>query len=977
MFQVYEQDPEEKDADGEPASYFVGPPVFQNQLFAYLDLDAPTVEKKQEFSNLVLLFNELINHDVFSHDSYMSQLISRGDLNNGGMGPDSAANDKDQKDENADGSFEDSKINDDLTNLLKEIKEGNQLGGNDNNAFNPPSSSQGSSSGQQQQGGSSDKNNHDISKCSRHWQYCYHFPLPSDEASIHDCNQRYVLLYGAGKGKDETSKNVKKLSKDILKLFSKKFSIDVSEGGRVKKHSKNDFLFDTVVQKFQNLSFYDQHSVTHQCGQAVLEMLAAFSNGSANYLPVAEYVAFLLDLTGLARNIQVILDWGIQILKELPGVETQLQDRGSCLTRNYSTTLALYIIGVLRRYHSILILNPSDVTFVFEQLNKIASKPKFPSESGDRDRRTVLDCNSAEWCIISFLYDLSNTCGAIIRTKDKFPELKKLFALQKEPSLSSCSLTDRKFGIDYIANPKKPIDPLTIKLLIESAQNQYNLVCNVLMEVCECNDTDKLNDIAILCCEFTAQCNTLSAEWLGALAAMCYAGDSVGYRDLLAQVSVADQTIYNRLGIFYCILSARQCFHVEAFVLRVAIPSLMRPWDELKVGPVLNESEIGARLSCHLLLKLFKSVDAIQPMFYSMGSPQPMPRPSTHASGIKYSCDRHLLSSAHRSITVGAIIAMLKMLKVLVLGDSESSDKSKSVQNLLGTNMDEDDFGLGMSTLSGGRIENSSLSEFAKHTMKQICSQEWVQDRCLQVPDALLKKGILIDPMLSAQQAQQLLRLICYPSSSADEADNADKKRNGGSGSDTNGLIQKEVITNIMNNLDEWNLRISALEIRLMFLQLSASEANSQEVSRWLDNAAHAIVEMFDLVDKDLENKSEKKPNSSSSSSSKTGETSSTDKYCDGKRKRYISVWMVPYLLKNLKLEKLQTRVLVVAGNVLDNGNWSRGSKTKSYSQKEKTIGHQPFLHLILTCIKELDVDCKVIETNVMMFEVCIKEYSR
>ena len=64
-----------------------------------------------------------------------------------------------------------------------------------------------------------------------------------------------------------------------MKLFSKKSSIDVSDGGKVKKASKNDVIFDNVVQRFQRLSYFDQHTVTHQCGTVAVEMLTAFAAG--------------------------------------------------------------------------------------------------------------------------------------------------------------------------------------------------------------------------------------------------------------------------------------------------------------------------------------------------------------------------------------------------------------------------------------------------------------------------------------------------------------------------------------------------------------------------------------------------------------------------------------------------------------------------------------------------------------------------
>jgi mediator of RNA polymerase II transcription subunit 12 len=69
------------DKDSEEMHASNSPTVYQSQLFQYLDSDSPMLENKQEFSNLVLLFFELICHDVFSHDAYLCQLISRGDLN--------------------------------------------------------------------------------------------------------------------------------------------------------------------------------------------------------------------------------------------------------------------------------------------------------------------------------------------------------------------------------------------------------------------------------------------------------------------------------------------------------------------------------------------------------------------------------------------------------------------------------------------------------------------------------------------------------------------------------------------------------------------------------------------------------------------------------------------------------------------------------------------------------------------------------
>ena len=55
---------------------------------------------------------------------------------------------------------------------------------------------------------------------------------------------------------------------------------------------------------------------------------------------------------------------------------------------------------------------------------------------------------------------------------------------------------------------------------------------------------------------------------------------------------------------------------------------------------------------------------------------------------------------------------------MLLLGDSEDSLQKNITQKRY--NVDDDD-------------DLDKLSDFAKHTLKQICSQEWVHNRCLQV----------------------------------------------------------------------------------------------------------------------------------------------------------------------------------------------------------------------------------------------------
>jgi mediator of RNA polymerase II transcription subunit 12 len=56
---------------------------------------------------------------------------------------------------------------------------------------------------------------------------------------------------------------------------------------------------------------------------------------------------------------------------------------------------------------------------------------------------------------------------------------------------------------------------------------------------------------------------------------------------------------------------------------------------------------------------------------------------------------------------------------------------------------------------TSGTMETAAgLSDFAQHVLRQICSQEWVLERCLQNPEELCHTDMLLDSMLTPKQVR-------------------------------------------------------------------------------------------------------------------------------------------------------------------------------------------------------------------------------
>uniref|UniRef100_A0A663MCW4 Mediator complex subunit 12L n=1 Tax=Athene cunicularia TaxID=194338 RepID=A0A663MCW4_ATHCN len=918
-------------------------PVFQNVLLRFLDTQAPSLSdpnsdhEKTEFVNLVLLFSEFTRHDVFSHDAYMCTLISRGDLSitattrprspNGETVDEHYSKDHDVKLEVTLHA-----VSPAFGTVLLNIDFHRSVSISDKTEMFPPH-------GQPQEmllvaqswllfiavwaawvgflQMGAEKKKRDFTRV---WSF-------QDESSSHECNQRMILLYGVGKERDEARHQLKKITKDILKILNKKSTTEMDsglplvpapalpqklrllligdEGQKARKTKQEAFpTLETVFTKLQQLSYFDQHQVTSQISSNVLEQITSFASGTSYHLPLAHHIQLIFDLMEPALNINGLIDFAIQLLNELSVVEAELLLKSSSLAGSYTTGLCVCIVAVLRRYHACLILNAEQTAQVFEGLCGVVKHVVNPSE-----------CSSPERCILAYLYDLYVSCSHL---RSKFGDLfssacskvKQTIYSNVQPSNSNL-LWDPEFMLDFIENPSAHSINYSMlgKILSDNAANRYSFVCNALMNVCMGHqDAGRINDIANLCAELTACCTVLSSEWLGVVKALCCSSNHVwGFNDLLCSVDVSDLSFHDSLATFIAILIARQCFSLEDVVQHVALPSL------LAAACGDPDAEPGARMTCRLLLHLFRTP---QVCLFPQGTGKLFP-------GIRSSCDRHLLAAAHNSIEVGAVFAVLKA--ILMLGKIISlKSEDFHMRGLLDELNEDEIWGSSHTLKSCGKavsIETASLSEYARYVLRTICQQEWVGEHCLKEPERLCTdKDLILDPVLSNKQAQKLLQLICYPHGIKEctEGDNP----------------QRQHIKRILQNLDQWTLRQSWLELQLMIKQC---------MKDLLDNIAKATIEVFQQS-ADLNNNSSNSVHPSYSRCIVSSE--------------WRGVWLVAPLIAKLPTS-VQGRVLKAAGEELEKGqHLGSSSKKERDRQKQKSmslLSQQPFLSLVLTCLKGQD----------------------
>ncbi|KAL1242077.1 Mediator of RNA polymerase II transcription subunit 12-like protein [Trichinella spiralis] len=677
---------------------------FQKSLFNYLHNQAPNLGEMcssseiKPFTNLILLFSRLIESDIFSHDQYVSTLVSSGDLIPNGANIFHPL----QNQCSSSSSAVENVSNTQSAVLMSSNFFSEQFKPIENVDFNYFKDSDESKLDfdriidfADKKATSSDTDSCSskrVPKLSKHYFNVLHFPVPQDDQYRHECNQRQLLLFGSNSDQYSRKHILKKLTKELNKLWSKKTSAELTTTGliRVRKIIDSESLC-SLSRKIRNLVFYDQFAVMDCCCDAGIAQFNSFISGQSNCLPTLENFDFLLGLLEESSNFISLVEFVEAIICLLPKLEAQIVERNfqcaNSLTLHWSRSCATFgAVCCFMSLHADLYLNSRDC---IQRCLCVETKP-----SCCNDLRTLL-ADVSQDIMLDVLFQESDLV----------------------------------------------IEPNLIQRLVENANLCYAFAIVAVKALCGLSgDTERLFNLVLFCADVTALCPNLNADWLAVFKILCCPFNSSQDQsscDSLLNIDVSDHRCYQPLTVLVITLISRMCIRLEDFILHVAMPSLLPLWKHAGSAKVEKGSEASAKLTLHLLGKIL--------LFFDYQGPK-------NALPAKTKGELSLICSSVDGMVPDAILTLL--IAILMLDDSKVQElKSKEnfdTKRSAAKQFVEED------TNTAG---NSDIGSTAIQLLELICRQEWTKRKFLHSTDLFDPKRLL-NPLVNQTQAQRLLRMI-------------------------------------------------------------------------------------------------------------------------------------------------------------------------------------------------------------------------
>ncbi|KRX61890.1 Mediator of RNA polymerase II transcription subunit 12-like protein [Trichinella sp. T9] len=888
---------------------------FQKSLFNYLHNQAPNLGEMcssseiKPFTNLILLFSRLIESDIFSHDQYVSTLVSSGDLIPNG------ANIFYPLQNQCSSAAVENVSNTQPAVLMSSNFFSEQFKPIENVDFNYFKDSDESKLDfdriidfADKKAMSSDTDSCSskrVPKLSKHYFNVLHFPVPQDDQYRHECNQRQLLLFGSNSDQYSRKHILKKLTKELNKLWSKKTSAELTTTGliRVRKIIDSESLC-SLSRKIQNLVFYDQFAVMDCCCDAGIAQFNSFISGQSNCLPTLENFDFLLGLLEESSNFISLVEFVEAIICLLPKLEAQIVERNFQCANSLTLQYAVCMVGYMRKHHCYFIQLESVMCNIWRSLLLYVKS------------KTVVNSFSAERCVWVYLHDLYQCCSYIrslhadlyLNSRDC---IQRCLCVETKPSCCNDLRTlladvSQDIMLDVLFQESDlVIEPNLIQRLVENANLCYAFAIVAVKALCGLSgDTERLFNLVLFCADVTALCPNLNADWLAVFKILCCPFNSSQDQsscDSLLNIDVSDHQCYQPLTVLVITLISRMCIRLEDFILHVAMPSLLPLWKHAGSAKVEKGSEASAKLTLHLLGKIL--------LFFDYQGPK-------NALPAKTKGELSLICSSVDGMVPDAILTLL--IAILMLDDSKVQElKSKEnfdTKRSAAKQFVEED------TNTAG---NSDIGSTAIQLLELICRQEWTKRKFLHSTDLFDPKRLL-NPLVNQTQAQRLLRMITRSDSEIllKKFDSCTTK--------------KELISKVLDSLTIMNLWVSQMDLQLLLKQVANSQSESLHL---VDTIAKSCMEVF-------------QPQATLAFGEPSDDKDENAYLNASSFDEIAPYWLVAPLISRLP-SFVQGRVLKAAVSILENCQARRDRNL--FVQSSSLLAHQPFLSLVLICLRGQD----------------------
>ncbi|KHJ85989.1 transcription mediator subunit Med12, partial [Oesophagostomum dentatum] len=147
-------------------------------------------------------------------------------------------------------------------------------------------------------------------------------PLRQDEEHRNEANQRALLLYGMGDARENHILEMKKIAREICKIWQKKIYVRFEcDKAPLWKQSVSAQRVSDTLKLFKSQTYYDQAVICGWCAESFSEMIHDFVQGNSLKMPTPEGLDILCGMFETAQNIFGIFEMCAAITPLLPYVE--------------------------------------------------------------------------------------------------------------------------------------------------------------------------------------------------------------------------------------------------------------------------------------------------------------------------------------------------------------------------------------------------------------------------------------------------------------------------------------------------------------------------------------------------------------------------------------------------------------------------------------------------------------------------------